>query len=132
MTKFIHYFAPGIEIDTLPSPNESPCPRQKQLEASSCLFGLAEWRLIKLQAILKVNLTNRWRWKLKEYKSVMLQNNHKVGYPAEIFGVSEILEDYQKNGWHLHTYQVTYCSVDHPTYNSGFYTFLLFEKEKTA
>ena len=69
---------------------------------------------------------------MKEYKCVMTKGDHKVGDPAENYGVSNTLEDYEKNGWHLHTYQVTYCSTGHPIYNSGFYHFLLFEKEKTT
>lgn len=68
---------------------------------------------------------------MKEYKSVMTKGDHKVGFPTEITGVTPVIEDYEKNGWHLHTYQVTYCSVGHPLYNSGFYHFLLFDKEKT-
>ena len=61
----------------------------------------------------------------------MTKGDHKVGDPAEIYGVSKTLEDYEKNGWHLHTYQVTCLSAPHPVYTTGFYHFLLFEKEKT-
>jgi len=66
---------------------------------------------------------------LKEYKCVMTRGERKVGDPTENYGVSKTLEDYEKNGWHLHTYQVSYCSdmMEH----KDFYHFLLFEKEKT-
>lgn len=70
--------------------------------------------------------------KLKEYKCVMTKGDHKVGFPAEITGVTSVIEDYEKDGWHLHTYQVTSMSSPHPIYNTGFYHFLLFEKEKTT
>ena len=70
---------------------------------------------------------------MKEYKCVMTKGDHKVGDPTEIYTVSNTLEDYEKNGWHLNTYQVAFCpSGGHMVYTSGFYHFLLFEKEKTA
>ena len=71
---------------------------------------------------------------MKEYKSVMTKSDHKTGgYPVELTGIPPVIEDYEKDGWHLTTYQVVFCpSGGHMTYNSGFYYFLLFEKEKTT
>ena len=70
---------------------------------------------------------------MKEYKSVMTKGDHKVGFPAEITGVTPIIEDHEKDGWHLHTYQVVgFSPTSISIYPNGFYHFLLFEKEKTA
>ena len=70
---------------------------------------------------------------MKEYKCVMTKGDHKVGFPAEITGVTPVIEDHEKDGWHLHTHQVTFCpSGGHMVYTSGFYHHLLFEKEKTT
>lgn len=71
---------------------------------------------------------------MKEYKCVMTKGDHKTGgYPVELTGVTPVIEDYEKEGWHLNTYQVAFCpSGGHMTYTSGFYHFLLFEKEKAT
>ena len=70
---------------------------------------------------------------MKEYKSVMVKGDHKVGFPAEFTGVSPIIEDYEKDGWHLHSCQVVFIpSGGSLIYPQGFYHHLLFEKEKTT
>jgi len=40
----------------------------------------------------------------------MTKGDHKVGYSAEITGVTPVIEDYEKHGWYLHTYPATCLS----------------------
>ena len=66
----------------------------------------------------------------------MLPNNHKAGfpemvYPVEISGISPVIETYEKEGWHLRSYAVSFCpNGGSLIYSQGFYHFLLFDREK--
>jgi hypothetical protein len=67
---------------------------------------------------------------MKEYKSVITKGDHKLGFPAEITGVTPVIEEHEKDGWNLHNYQVVFVPSDGGIYPSGFYHSLLFDKEK--
>ena len=69
---------------------------------------------------------------MKEYKWLQLdvnsyhgyQNNKEVKLPFSEY-VPIVIQDVEKEGWHLHTY-----NVSGEAGNSGFTHFLLFDREK--
>jgi len=65
---------------------------------------------------------NQWKGgvgKLKEYECVEVKH-HK--------DVAKTIEDYQQNGWRLHTYQTAGMGAGPMAYNVNHY--LLFERDK--
>lgn len=68
---------------------------------------------------------------MKEYKCIMTRDDKfKVGFPTEFNEVSKTIEDYETNGWHLHTYQALY--TPHFGEKAQYYHVLLFDKERTT